>query len=578
MLNQSELEKLRGYDADKLASVIGATCRMPGGAERAVWAASYVLMRSLEDYKISIDTMDLYFSSTSEKPSRELYIKKALAQCWDNIRELKYRYTVDEFKAVLLFYNGDGIRGWDVPTPDGVAKLAARLIKAEPGAKILDMGTGLGGFLRECYAVEPEASYTGLEINAESAIVAEMRAEILGGDIEIRTGNIFDDASIEREYHAVFANYPLGMRPRNLGSIGEEYLRRLSDRFPGYAKVSSMDWVFNRKAYDCVNGPGRVICIMANGSTWNTIDKSVRREFVSSGIVEMIISLPSRIYDGMGVATSLIVMSHGNTGVMMVDASEACEKGRRMNIITDDNISRILDACEHESEISRYVDYMELEENGFNLSPNLYLGPKEEEIKNGVELGTLVSISRGAQVSAAVLDGLASATETDTQYLMLANIQNGIIDEDLPYLTEIDSKLEKYLLKDNDLILSKIGAPFKMAVASIRDGQRILANGNLYIMTVTDERVDPYYIKAYLESEKGIAALKKITVGTTIPSLGVEQLKKLIIPLPPVEEQHRIKEIADEYRVCVTELKLLQRKTAKVLDRMAHIFDAEKEE
>ena len=133
MLNQSELEKLRGYDADKLASVIGATCRMPGGAERAVWAASYVLMRSLEDYKISIDTMDLYFSSTSEKPSRELYIKKALAQCWDNIRELKYRYTVDEFKAVLLFYNGDGIRGWDVPTPDGVAKLAARLIKAEPG-------------------------------------------------------------------------------------------------------------------------------------------------------------------------------------------------------------------------------------------------------------------------------------------------------------------------------------------------------------------------------------------------------------------------------------------------------------
>ncbi len=577
MLNHSELEKLRGYDADKLASAIAATCRMPGGAERSVWAAAYVLMRSLENYKISIDTMELYFSSANENPSRELYIKQALAQCWDNIRELKYKYTADEFKAVLLFYNGDGIRGWDAPTPDGVAKLAARLIKAEPRMKILDIGTGLGGFIRECFAVEPNASFTGLEINAESAIVAEIRAEILGADIEIRTGNIFDDASIEREYHAVFANYPLGMRPRNLGSIGEEYVRRLSDRFSGYAKVSSMDWVFNRKAYDCVDGPGRVICIMANGSTWNTIDKSVRREFVSSGTVEMIISLPSRIYDGMGVATSMIVMSQGNTGVMMVDASEACEKGRRMNIVTDDNIAMILEACEHESEISRYVDYKELEENDFNLSPNLYLGPKEEEIKNGVELGTLVSISRGAQVSAAVLDRLTSLTETDTQYLMLANIQNGMIDEDLPYLTEIDSKLEKYLLKDNDLILSKIGAPFKVAVAAIRDGQRILANGNLYFMTVTDGRIDPYYIKAFLESEKGIAALKKITVGTTIPSLGVEQLKKLIIPLPPVEEQYKIKEIADEYRVCVTELKLLQRKTAKVLDRMAHIFDAEKE-
>ena len=578
LLNKNELEKLRGYDTDKLATAIASACRMPGGAERAVWAAAYVLMRSLEDYQISIDTIDLYFSSANEEPSRELYIRQALAQCWDIIRELKYKFTVDEFKSVLLFYNGDGIRGWDSPTPDGLAKLAAKLLNVKPGMKVLDMGTGLGSFIRECYAEEHEAAYVGLEINAESAIIAGIRADILGGDIQIRTGNIFDDASISREYDAVFANYPLGMKARNLGSIGEEYVRRLSDRSPGYSKLSSMDWVFNRKAYDCIDGPGRVICIMANGSTWNTIDKRVRREFLSLGIVEMVVSLPSRIYDGMGVATSMIVLSHGHTSVMMVDASDACEKGRRMNVITNDDISRILDACEHDSDISRLVSYKEIEENDYNLSPSLYLGPQEEEIENGVALGELVNITRGAQVNASALDELSSTTETDTQYLMLSNIQNGLIDEELPYLTEIDPKLEKYLLKNNDLILSKIGAPFKVAVAEIRTGQKILANGNLYIMTVIDQRIDPYYLKAYLESEKGIAALKKITVGTTIPSLGVEQLKKLIIPLPPLEEQHRIKEIADEYRACVTELKLLQRKTAKVLDRMAHIYDAGKED
>ena len=295
------------------------------------------------------------------------------------------------------------------------------------------------------------------------------------------------------------------------------------------------------------------------------------------GLVEMVIALPSRIYDGMGVATSMIVFSHGNTRTMMVDATEACEKGRRMNVITDDYISRILEACEHESSISRFVDYMEIEQNDYNLSPGVYLDPQEEEIENGVELGSLVTITRGAQVQASVLDEMASATETDTQYLMLANVQNGIIDDELPFLTEIDGKLEKYLLKNNDLILSKNGAPFKIAVAEIEKGRKILANGNMYIITVTDSRIDPYYLKAYLESEKGSAALKKITVGTTIPSLGVEQLKKLIIPLPPQEEQYRIKNIADEYRACISELKLLQRKTAKVLDRMAHIYDSEKE-
>ena len=573
MLNSIELEKLRGYDVDRLASTISNACRMPGGADGAVWAAAYVLMRSLENHMISIDSMELYLSSANEDPARELYIRQSLSSCWDNIRELKYKYTVDEFKAVLLFYNGDGFRGWDTPTPDGVAKLAARLINAKPGMKILDLGTGLGNVIRECYNVEPGASYVGIEINAESAIVATIRSELLGGDIQIKAGNIFDDASIDREFDAVFANYPLGMRSRNLGIAGEEYLRRLTDRNSGYSRLSSMDWVFNHKAYDCVAGPGRAVCIMANGSTWNTLDKRVRRSFLEKGIIEMVISLPERISCGSGVATSMIVFSRGHSDVMMIDASDVCKKGRRVNIIDDDSISQILDACEHESGISRLVSFKEIEVNGYSLSPGLYLDPQEEEIENGEELGALVTISRGAQVSAAILDSLASSTETDSQYLMLANIQNGMIDEDLPYLKEIDSNLEKYILKDNDLILSKIGTPFKVAVAEIHNGQRILANGNLYIMTVTDKRIDPYYLKAYLESKKGIAALKRFTVGTTIPSIGVEQLRKLIIPLPPSEEQQKIKEIADEYRACMTELKLLQRKTTTVLDRMAHVFD-----
>ena len=577
MLNNAELERLREFDTDKLASSIAASCRIPGNPERAVWAASYVLMRSLEDHRISIDTIDLYFETADENQQFELFIRQALGQCWDNIRELKYKFTADEFKAVLLFYNGLDVRSWGAPTPDGIAKLAARLMDAKPGAKILDIGTGLAGFIRECYGIEPDASYVGLEINAEFAIVAEMRADILGGDIKIQTGNAFDSISLNGGFSAVFANYPLGLKARNLGSVGEEYVRRLADRFPGYDKLSSMDWVFNRKAYDCVDGPGRAICIMANGSTWNTIDKRVRRSFLEQGIVEMIISLPSHIYESTAIGTCMIVLSHGHGEVMMVDASEACEKGRRMNVITDAHISQILEACDHETAISRRVSYEEIKANDFNLSPGLYLGPQEEEVENGVELGSLVSITRGAQVSASVLDELASPTRTDTQYLMLANIQNGIIDEDLPYLTEIDERLERYLLKDDDLILSKIGTPFKVAVAEIMEGQRILANGNLYILTVTDRRIDPFYLKAYLESEKGIAALKKITVGTTIPSLGVEQLKRLIIPLPPLEEQHKIKEIADEYRSCVAEYRLLQRKMSKVLDRMAHVYDSGKE-
>ena len=43
------------------------------------------------------------------------------------------------------------------------------------------------------------------------------------------------------------------------------------------------------------------------------------------------------------------------------------------------------------------------------------------------------------------------------QYLMLANIKNGLIDKELPYLKSIDKKNDKYCLSNHCLILSKNG-------------------------------------------------------------------------------------------------------------------------
>lgn len=117
---------------------------------------------------------------------------------------------------------------------------------------------------------------------------------------------------------------------------------------------------------------------------------------------------------------------------------------------------------------------------------------------------------------------MASETPTDCQYLMLANIQRGQIDDNLPYIKGIQNNQRKYCLKDRALILSKNGTPFKIAVAKTRPGQTILANGNLYIIEIDEEKADPYFVKAFLESEKGAALLKSITVGATIPNIGVE--------------------------------------------------------
>ena len=183
-------------------------------------------------------------------------------------------------------------------------------------------------------------------------------------------------------------------------------------------------------------------------------------------------------------------------------------------------------------------------------------------------------ITRGAQIQASQLDSLVSDEVTDYPYLMLANIQNGMIDEDLPFLSEIEPKMEKYCIKNNSLIISKNGAPFKVAIANVAPGKKLLANGNLYVIELDEDKVDPYYIKAFFESDKGAAALRSIVVGAVIPNIGVEQLKKLNVPLVSLEE---LREISLKYQALTDEVKILKRKVDKAINSLKHIFDESEE-
>ena len=228
----------------------------------------------------------------------------------------------------------------------------------------------------------------------------------------------------------------------------------------------------------------------------------------------------------------------------------------------------LLESMYMNSDISMYVSAEQLRDNDYVLSMNRYI---VHDVADGMAFGDVIKrITRGAQLNAKALDEITTTVPTDMQYLMLANIKNGLIDKELPYLKSIDKKNDKYCLSNHCLILSKNGYPYKIAVAEVKEGQRILGNGNLYIIELDEEKADPYYLAAFFGSEQGTAALRSITVGATIPNIGVEQLTKLVIPIPPIEKQ---KEIADKYKTVKDEITMLQLKLEKAKNRMAHIIE-----
>jgi type I restriction enzyme M protein len=297
----------------------------------------------------------------------------------------------------------------------------------------------------------------------------------------------------------------------------------------------------------------------------------VRKYFIDNGYLEAVIALPERLFETTNIATTMVVLSKGNERTMLVDATSICEKGRRYNSFTEEQVEQISFSVAHETINSRFMTREELVENEYVINPTRYL-TEEIVVENGVPFENIIkSITRGAPLKASQLDEMVSDEPTDYQYLMLANIQRGQIDSTLPYIKGIQDNQRKYCLKNHDLILSKNGAPFKIAVAEVQPGKTILANGNLYIIEIDEEKADPFFVKAFLESEKGAALLKSITVGAAIPNIGVEALKKLPIPNVPLEEQH---ELATKYLAKVDEITLYQRKLKKAYEELAHIYDS----
>lgn len=505
---------------------------------------------------------------------RDLVGKQFDEKFWEALLNLIEKYETNflaraTLKAIETV--DDRIFGFMI-TPPSILRLVHRLLGVTKDDKVADICCGCGSYFLSAIDVEREAKYFGYDINQESIAMVHIIVDLTEAEINVALCDVFSLASQSDKvkFNKIFSNYPFGIKVRNLGE-GYEYFKKISDQYPELSKATSSDWIFNALLCELLEENGKAVGIMTNGSTWNTIDTPMRKYFVERKMIECVISLPNRMFTSTVIPTTIIVLSNDNEAVRMIDATKICQQGRRQNELSEENIETLVNALDTDTSFSKLVTIDELRNNDYVLNLSRYV-QEELSFENGVAFESIIkNITRGAQCTASQLDELVSDRVTNMQYLMLGNIKNGMIDEKLPYISGIDAKQEKYCLKNNSLILSKNGYPYKVAIASVKEGQKILANGNLYIIELNEERANPYYIKAFFESVQGIAALKSITVGATIPNIGVDKLKKIIIPLPSIDEQNRI---AQKYQDVLSEITAIKKQLEETTNKLQHIFDS----
>lgn len=486
------------------------------------------------------------------------------------IYDISNKFDGNSLKAAALFSEPKRFTEADISaTPDGIIELVISLLSLNNNDIILDLGSGVSSYLIQAAYKSGSNNVYGVEINTNNVIISNLRRFLVNLPINIIQGNIISQDYSYLSANKVFSNYPIGMRFFELEKYIENNVN-LNKYFKGAKKTVSGEWVFGLASYLNTNKTGKTVILMSNAGTWNKPDEPYRKKFVENGLIEGIILLPNRLFASTMTPLTMMILSQNNEKIRMVDATDIYTEGRRQNTLEASDIEAIMNAYYSNSDISRDVKVQDVAEQEYILNPQRYI--QINKVVDGIPLKDVsISINRGAMIKSSELDELISKDETNYQYLMLQNIQDGVVDSNLPYLVDIDKRLIKYCIKDKNLIISKI-SPFKVAMVHKDNNDNILANGNLYFIELDEEKVNPVYVLMFLQSELGMAQLNRYSKGAAMKSISIQDLKEILIPRISRKEQDKLAEeyinLSDELVVLQNQIDMIHEKIAKLVEEV----------
>jgi len=493
---------------------------------------------------------------------------------WEQLNELITKYSNTIFDEILLNLQSEDKFGIE-DIPSSIAELGIELMGIKEEDKVLHLGCRSGmtlGRMANKYKNINLAGINKSEPYSSEFHIAQLRTQAFNNPVILINDSIVNaEDYFNEKFDKVFCSGPWGFKVRSYVRDGEKNPKALEKRYHLKGGLSA-DWLYALIMMDLLKDDGKAIGLFPAACLFTNIDKDTREELLRKQKIKAVITLPPKMFTFTSVNLVMVVFennSYCNAGVRLVDASKLCINQRRQNVFTQEHIDAIIDALDTNSDYSKFVSFETLKDNNFILSPERYLVAHDDD-EDGEPLGNIVSFGRSVMIKAVELDKLDTAKDTGKFYMRLSEIKDGVISESLPHLTHIEEKDMKSILVDKDIILSRNGAPFKIAMYHAKENEEVLPVGNLYILKANEEKVNPIYLKAYLESSKGIAKLTSCLTGITIQIISLESLKKISIPLPPIDEQNKI---AERYEAILEELELLRMKTENAKDRLKHILD-----
>ena len=501
-------------------------------------------------YEVSLKEQDIVFKISeqgkqdAEKIERVLkgeYIKECIKEC------INKKYMEKKIN--------------DESLSDDLIKYIINILNINSGNQILDICSPNEKF---SFVTEKEVNEVQIDAFEDDDYYYQLnrvKKYINESNINLIHNNILIAEVKTNKYDVAFFDSKAILLYDNQRSVKECLKRDIKEIVGNEIKdTQSTFWMLACKIINSLNKHGKAVIITSVLYLQSMFDTEIRKKLIEKGYIESIIELPIESKRLSRIKYLIVLNKEGNNKktIDFIDLKDCyCQyKGK--------NIFDINSVGEHYNNKTT-VNIENIKEFDYSLNPNLYYNSEKITINNPTNFSELViDYGRGYQIFRD-MERYVVENEEDANCKMLGigNIdEDGNLDNNYILLNLHEGKdIKNYLLEDGDLLLSARGEKIKKHVLKVKKGEKIISNGSVFYVRVNKEKINPLFLKIFLDSKKGEIILNKAKIGNVIPLLSLKTLLKMNISCPPMEEQ---KKIIEEYQKKEEEVKKVQEKLEKL--------------
>lgn len=244
---------------------------------------------------------------------------------------------------------------------------------------------------------EDRVEFYGQELNTTTYNLARMNLMMHGvkySNMNLRRADTlhadwpFDEKNgvqVPVKFDAVVANPPYSQKWDNKTIDREKDVRFKSY---GVAPASKADYAFVLHGLYHLDSNGTMAIVLPHGVLFRGgSEAKIRKNIINNNLLDTVIGLPANLFYGTGIPTCILVFKgsearKSNKDILFIDASNEFKKQKNKNILTQENIDKIIETYKNREDVDKYsylADLEEIKENDYNLNIPRYVDTFEEE-------------------------------------------------------------------------------------------------------------------------------------------------------------------------------------------------------